>query len=304
MTLEQIRALAAVVEEGSFHGAAARLGKTQSAISRAVRAIEETLGVELFDRTQYRSAPTPPALALYDKARAVLAESEALKSMARDLARGHEPEVVVAITVIAPLPPLVRCLSSFSSAHPHTRLRLSFEVKGGTLERVLDGDAIIGVTAVQTNAPELEFRSLGQFHLLPVATPQLMGGRDPKDVDDATLGSLTQFQVTDSSRHRDPPAAGPASTSREWLVSDLSITKRLILSGLGWGWLPDHHIQPEVAAGELVVLEGPGVGPMPITLNLLRNRRKPLGPLARELWDGVLLAYAEGPGAGPPAVSG
>ena len=55
LTLDQLRALIAVAETGSFSAAARKLGRVQSAISQTIQSLEDTLGVELFDR----AAKTP-----------------------------------------------------------------------------------------------------------------------------------------------------------------------------------------------------------------------------------------------------
>jgi DNA-binding transcriptional LysR family regulator len=54
LTLRQLLSFRAVAEEGSFHGAAAALEYTQSAISQHVAALEATLGVRLFERSRGR----------------------------------------------------------------------------------------------------------------------------------------------------------------------------------------------------------------------------------------------------------
>jgi DNA-binding transcriptional LysR family regulator len=58
LTLRQLLSFRAVAEEGSFHGAAAALDYTQSAVSQHVAALEATLGVRLFDRSRGRRTVT------------------------------------------------------------------------------------------------------------------------------------------------------------------------------------------------------------------------------------------------------
>src|SRR3546814_16930791 len=49
-TINQLRAFVAVCDQGSFSGAARKLGRAQSAISHAVKALESAFDVELFER--------------------------------------------------------------------------------------------------------------------------------------------------------------------------------------------------------------------------------------------------------------
>lgn len=50
ITLDQVRAFVAVVEEGGFHAAGTRLGRTQSAVTQNVKALEDAVETRLLDR--------------------------------------------------------------------------------------------------------------------------------------------------------------------------------------------------------------------------------------------------------------
>ena len=69
---EGLRALLAIVEEGNFTGAAARLGLSQPAVSQQVRRLEAKLGRPLFQRTTKRVALTADGEAMLGYARAML----------------------------------------------------------------------------------------------------------------------------------------------------------------------------------------------------------------------------------------
>lgn len=71
-TLVQLRALVAVADAGSFGGAAAELGVTQSGLSHAVGALERGLGCALLDRTRRGTVPTEAGSRVAARARRVL----------------------------------------------------------------------------------------------------------------------------------------------------------------------------------------------------------------------------------------
>ena len=50
LTMDQLRVLVEISERGSFSAAARALGRVQSAISQSVKSLEETQGVQLFER--------------------------------------------------------------------------------------------------------------------------------------------------------------------------------------------------------------------------------------------------------------
>ena len=60
----QVRAFLATVEEGSFSAAARALGQTQPTLSRQITALEEALGITLFERGRRSMRPTGAALEL------------------------------------------------------------------------------------------------------------------------------------------------------------------------------------------------------------------------------------------------
>lgn len=74
MEFRQIRYFVTIAEAGSFLGASAELHISQPALSKAVRTLEETLQVRLFERGARRVTLTPYGERLYDYGKAILAE--------------------------------------------------------------------------------------------------------------------------------------------------------------------------------------------------------------------------------------
>ena len=82
LDLRAVRAFASVAEHGSLTRASAALEVAQSALSRRISALEEVLGGRLFHRTGRGATPTEFALALLPRARAMLADNDALRAEA------------------------------------------------------------------------------------------------------------------------------------------------------------------------------------------------------------------------------
>ena len=82
---DELRAFVAVAEELHFGRAALRLGISQPQVSRRVRALEETLGVELFVRTARRTKLTDAGEALLVDVREALAGLDRVRARARVL---------------------------------------------------------------------------------------------------------------------------------------------------------------------------------------------------------------------------
>ncbi|MCG8416641.1 MAG: LysR family transcriptional regulator [Proteobacteria bacterium] len=73
MSLSQIRYFVAVAEEGNVGRAAQRLHVAQPAISRHIRALEDEIGAQLFERTPRGMTLLPPGRVFCDHASAILA---------------------------------------------------------------------------------------------------------------------------------------------------------------------------------------------------------------------------------------
>ncbi|MDE1905465.1 MAG: LysR family transcriptional regulator [Rhodospirillales bacterium] len=80
--LDSLAIFTAVAEQGSFAAASRRLGRSPTAVSRAVAALEDELGAQLFIRTTRAIALTAGGESYLDQARRVLAEYAGLRDAA------------------------------------------------------------------------------------------------------------------------------------------------------------------------------------------------------------------------------
>lgn len=76
MDIKQLRYFAAVVAEGGFSGAAAKLHLSQPSLSKSIRTLEEQIGFQLLERTTKRVNLTESGRVFYERALFILAEME------------------------------------------------------------------------------------------------------------------------------------------------------------------------------------------------------------------------------------
>jgi len=115
-SVDQLLVLLTVVEEGSFTGAAKRLGRATSAISYAIDTLETQLGLSLFDRgTTRKPKLTHAGEAIVSEAKAVAHSVETLRARVRGLLEGLESEVSLVIDSIYPSDQLVAVLENFQN---------------------------------------------------------------------------------------------------------------------------------------------------------------------------------------------
>src|SRR6201998_213170 len=145
--LRQLRYFIAVAEEKHFGRAAVRLSMTQPPLSQAIRALEETLGADLFARTK-RSVELPQVgTDLLPEVRRLLASAEALRPLAQSLARGEAGVLSLAFVSTADYGLLPLLLRDFGARHPHVRLQLAEATSDVQIDELVAGriDAGLGI---------------------------------------------------------------------------------------------------------------------------------------------------------------
>lgn len=120
--LRLLRYFAVVIEERHIGRAAARLRMTQPPLSRAVRHLENDLGVALLDRTPHGVVPTRAGETLYAEARSLLDRADRV----RDRVRASAGPATLGIGTLADSVEHVggRLIARFRRLHPHVRLSL------------------------------------------------------------------------------------------------------------------------------------------------------------------------------------
>lgn len=293
-SLDQLRIFLAVVDEGSFNRAARKLGRAISVISYGIANLEAQLGVRLFDREGSRRPQlTESGKALLSEVRGVADEVDALLAKVRSLHQGLEAELSLAVDVMVPIAVLAEVLREFQRMFPTVTLRLHVEGLGGVAALVLDDRATFGIAGPDiVNHPELERQVVGSVELVPVAAPSHPLAASGQVAPGAARKHL-QLVLTD----RSPLTAGKdfsVLSPRTWRLADLGAKHALLREGIGWGSMPRHMVEGDLARGtlvELVLPERPGVD---YVLRALWRKDARLGPAAN--W--VLDAFGERLGRG------
>lgn len=140
MELYQLRSFAAVAELGHLTRAAERLHISQPAVSAQIKALEDELGVALFERVSSGMQLTSAGRNLLPAAEQVLNAANALRSRARGL-RG---EVIGRVRVGTVSDPEFTRVGEFLAhaleAHPLLEIEIHHEVSGAAFEKVRDGE--------------------------------------------------------------------------------------------------------------------------------------------------------------------
>lgn len=172
MLLRHLRYLLAVADHGGFTRAAEALHVSQPTLSQQIRQLEQSLGVNLFDRTSRSVKPTDAGVAYIECARRVLIELEAGKRAlhdVKDLSRGTLRLAMTPTFMAYLVGPLVR---DYVARFPNIHLEI-FELSMDDIEAGLADDSLdIAIAFTQVRSADIE--CIPAF----VETLGIMVGRD------------------------------------------------------------------------------------------------------------------------------
>lgn len=254
LTLDQIRLFLAVADAGSFSKAAKQLNRAQSAVTYGIQKLEAQFGIPLFDRATYRPALTEAGRALLPRARRIAEETNAFRDIARSLASGLEAELTIVLDSMFPMPAAVKALGAFTAKFPTVPPRVHVQSLGAAAELVLDGTCTIGLLQVFFSDVALFKRvPLLTVQLIPVVAPDHPLAAIEGPIATHVLRQHVQLVLTD----RSPLTAGRdygVFSDRAWRLADLGAKHAMLLAGLGWGNMPSHVVENDIAQGRLKVI--------------------------------------------------
>ena len=178
MNIRHLRTLVAAVDGGSFASAGEAIGVSHSAISLQVKALEEELGVALFDRSKRPPAPTARGRALADHARKTLDLFDAARAVATgELVAGKLVVGAVPTTLSSILPP---ALSALRDRHPALRIEVKSGSSAALSERLQAGELDVAVCTWPEKDPatELDWRHVATEPFVVVAPARAEGRTD------------------------------------------------------------------------------------------------------------------------------
>jgi len=251
VTLEQWRALLAVIDAGGYAKAAELLGKSQSSVSYAITQLESALGVKAFNLQGRKAVASPAGELLYRRAKLLLEQAERLEKSAHCLSVQVEPLIKIAADLIVPPVHVLKCLAIFAQDFPDTRVEMFESVLSGTedalLQRHVDlaiggrvptgfmGEKLFTLVMHGVSSPEHPLQHLGR----PIQYEDMRQHR--------------QIIVRDSGQYR-RRTEGWQEADQRWTVSHIKTSLEAIRMGLGYAWLPDAYTQEDIAAGRLQYL--------------------------------------------------
>jgi len=259
MDIAELQVFLAVASERSFSKAAGRLHRTQSAVSQALKRLEDQLGERLIDRSSRDGRLTEAGRVLQDYAERLMRladEAETAVRELRDLQRGRVLIGANGSTVHSLIPLIVK----FHERHPavHIDVRrvhargIGAEVATGSLDFGIltfhPSERGLGTLVIDTDdlvllvPPSHPFARRRLVHMDEVGRQPIVAHNDPSPTRDRVIRLYEQRQEPLNIRVSLP---------------SLDAIKRAVEMGVGVAVLPRRCALAEVSRGELVAIRVP-----------------------------------------------
>ncbi|GAA4188394.1 LysR family transcriptional regulator ArgP [Gryllotalpicola kribbensis] len=255
---DQLRTLLAVIDEGTFDAAAAKLHITPSAVSQRIKALEQAAGAVLVRRSTPIHATEAGLVVLRHARKLALLDLDLTRELSAAGRQGGALSVPIAVntdsldtwfpdalTALVPRDDIVFDLRREDQEH--------------TLELLRSGEVAAAVTSIAEPVQGAVSIPLGSMRYRAVCSPayaeaQLGGVAHIRRIADAPY---VDFDRKDQLQHRlyHAVVGGEGRAPRHYAPTTTAFT-RAIFGGLGWGLLPDQQCADALASGELVRLGG------------------------------------------------
>ncbi len=248
--LNLVRAVVAVHESASFSAAAQRLGVPRSTVSRAVSALEDALGVLLFQRTTRQVVTTPAGVALVDRVRPSLSNLE--HALAEVPEAQESPTGTLRITTTTDLASvfLSEVVTRFVARYP--QVSVDVHISSALVDLVGGGfDLALRVSAQSSQRDSsLVVRKVGAVRFQLFASPSYLARKgQPRQNSELASHELVGFHGTRWPGHEGKRRATlPVRVSTD----DMFFVRALMRAGAGIGGIPSFLAAEDLAAGSLL----------------------------------------------------
>lgn len=283
LSARDIQAFLALAEVKNFTRAAARCHLSQPAFSALIKALEDGVGLRLFDRSTRHVLLTPEGERFLLSAQRIAAELEDCAKAMRDTAQLACGHVSVALLPSLAAGWLPQVLAQFMARYPGVELAVRDVLSEPCIAAVEQGDADFALAAIRADTPELQAEPFcrDDFHLVCRAD-HVLAAQDSLEVADLLPWPFVHLARHSSVRQYLDAAFFPQSMHTLVEVEQLATVMGLVHAGLGISVVP---------ALTLFHFDKPGLITRPLSLPgmdrqiyLVRRRERSLSLAAQALY--------------------
>ena len=253
VNLRQLEVFAATARAGTVRAAADHVSRSQSAASATLVELEDTLGVQLFDRVGRRLLLNENGRALLPKAMSLLDRAAELQHL---FAAEHDAPLRLAASLTIGECLLPDLLADWKSAHPASPVQLMIGNTSEVIAAVAGFEVDIGFVEGRQTHPQLIVHAWRSDELVIIAAP----------THPLTRGTASARQLGEATWALRERGSGTREAVERWLLEHMGslrvefelgspeAIKRLVVVGGALGCLPREVVARELEQGVLVEL--------------------------------------------------
>ena len=254
MEMSQLEFFLQVIAEGSFSKAADTVGRTQPAVSIAVRRLEEEVGAPLFDRSQKTPTLTDAGVVIQDYAQRILALRDQARGAVAELRTLQKGVVRVGANESTSLYLLPQVILAFRERHPAIKVEIYRHVSERLPREVLERNVDFAVLAFEPVDRDLESFCVLRDELALILNPaHPLASRDEVTIEELGGESFLAHNVRAGSRNRVIEAFAehhtPLNITLE--LATIETIKRFVQLNVGLAFVPRMCVREELERGTL-----------------------------------------------------
>lgn len=235
LKIQPLRYVLAVYEQGSFHGAARQLHRSQPALSMAIRDLEERLGQPLFEKSQ-KGQLTPYGEYCLPRFQELVGQHDRLANELQHVALGRQGRVTLATVPSVASRLMPECLAVFIAEYPNININLHDENAEFVCRMVASGEVDLGISSVWAQDEQLSYTHLFEDNIGVVLH------RDHRLANRASLRwqelDRERFIANGTSRLLKNTAAASLVDNNDFYISNMISLRAMLEAGSGITTLP------------------------------------------------------------------
>ncbi len=263
MNLQQLITFSTVISEGSMTAAAEKLFLTQPAVSQQIRNLEDEMGVNLLDRGSRHAKPTVQGQLLCDYAKRIISLTQQAQVAVQTMGEGVKGSLRIGTLNSLGLQLISPAIATFMKYNSKISIQLTYQDGAEVFKALARGDLDVAILPDVLSEYGEEPQGLISRHLLRDDMWLVASGKDANVPDEISVKDLaTKPYMRLTERYEGFERLLKTVSGKQGVVlqpafetNNVGTLKRVIESGLGWGFLPAHSIRKQVRMGRLTSIE-------------------------------------------------
>ncbi len=255
MEMAQLEYFMRVVQEKSFSKAAARVFRTQPAVSIAIRRLEEEIGLPLLERNQKVPVLTEAGKVVYDYAQRILGLRDEVNQAIRELQSLKSGRVRVGANESTSLYLLPELILTYRQQYPDVKVEIFRRASSRLTRELLDRNIDFALMAFEPVDRELDAFPVLRDELVLIMSPKhSLAGRSSVKIKELGNEPFVAHNVNSGSRFKVIEAFSTQHTPLNITLEldTIETIKRFVQKRIGLAFVPRMCVREELERGALV----------------------------------------------------